>query len=369
MAESRPMGVSEAGGLDRRRRASSVRHLLVLLGLTSLLSMTFARPLLGQEVAVPRILDQDPERNNLVDPQGHQAAPLGALGEVVKSGKGPVTMILIPGAGFGGSIFQPLVERWDDRYTMYSVTLPGFGGTPAPPTPPEETSFGAQTWTNGALDALQEVLASTGTEPVVVVGHWLVGTQLALRLALDNPDRVAAVVLLAGSAKRPAGKDPATPVPLRTRVEGVDKSLAPKWFRTVTRETWDDNNFLPEEYAAHPVLGLRYWRQAARPPLHVWIRYLCEFLAQDVTLDLHRLKTPTLLLIPDMEGAFVPPSGNYMDAYLNQGWKPVLDSSPALEAQIVPDTRVILWADRPDLIDDLVTRFLDLHLKGQQGDP
>jgi hypothetical protein len=38
------------------------------------------------------------------------------------------------------------------------------------------------------------------------------------------------------------------------------------------RETWDDNNFLPGDYAVNPILGLRLWREAASPQVHVWIR-------------------------------------------------------------------------------------------------
>lgn len=365
MSSSRTPRSTNPLRLSRRHLGSSPRGAkgrlsFITIGLMALLAGTLSGPgsVFGQENAVARILDQDPSLNNLVDPPGYSPAPLGSLGDVLEAGEGPVPMILIAGAGFGGEVFQPLVDRWGDRYTMYSVTVAGFAGTPAPPSPPEGTSFGEQTWTNGALSALQELLQSTRGERVIVVGHWLVGTQLALRLALENPDRVAAVVLLAGSANRPMGKEPTKSVPLSIRVRVVDENLAVKWFRTVTRETWDDNNFLPGDYARHPVLGLRYWRQAAQPPLHVWVRYLCEFLAQDVGLELDRLKTPTLLLIPDMEGAFVPPAGDYMKAYLDLGWQSVLGSTPALQARTVPG-RVILWAEQPEAIDEMVTKFLD----------
>lgn len=310
-------------------------------------------------IQVPRILEQDSSLNNLVDPPDYETGELGVLGRVETRGSGPGTMILIPGLGFGGDVFDPLVERLSGEFTLHAVTLPGFGGTPAPPTPPEGTSFGEQTWTRGALAGLEQLLEREHPEPVVVVGHWLTGTQLALRLALEHPDRVRAVILLAGSARWVAA-DPASreEVPLDRRVGRVDEALAPRWFRTVTRETWDDNNFLPGDYAAHPVLGLRLWRRAARPPLHVWVRYLCEFLAQDITLELERLAVPTLLLQPGLEGVFREPGNAYLDAYVHGSWGDAVSATPALTADTLADTRVVPWADRPGAVYERVRAFL-----------
>lgn len=308
---------------------------------------------------VPRILEQDSSLNNLVDPRGYETGEPGTLGRVITRGDGPRPMILIPGLGFGGDVFEPLLERWSESFTLHAVTLPGFGGTPAPPSPPPGTSFGEQTWTDGALTGLERLVEAEELDDVVVVGHWLTGTQLALRLALAHPDRVSAVVLLAGSA-RWTSPDPSAPaeIPLEDRVARVDRGLAPKWFRTVTRETWDDNNFLPGDYAANPVLGLRHWREAARPPLHVWVRYLCEFFAQDVTRELRGLEVPTLLLHPGLEGAWVEPGADYLEAYTRRSWGRVAEDDPTVRARTIPNTRVILWADQPDAVAGAVEAFL-----------
>ncbi|NIP56525.1 MAG: alpha/beta fold hydrolase [Gemmatimonadetes bacterium] len=351
---------------SRRRRKGTIRAGLPTLALAFLVPAG-AVPSGAQANPdrVPRILEQDSTLNNLVDPPGYETGRLGKLGRVRTSGYGPGSMILIPGLGFGGDVFEPLTERWSERFTLHAVTLPGFGGTPAPPSPPSGTSFGEQTWTDGALTGLERLMEREGLDDVVVVGHWLTGTQLALRLAAAHPDRVSAVVLLAGSA-RWTSPDPSVPVeiPLENRVARVDRGLAPKWFRTVTRETWDDNNFLPQDYAANPVLGLRHWREAARPPLHVWVRYLCEFFAQDVTLDLDGLEVPTLLLHPGLEGAYVEPGANYLGAYTRRSWGRVAEDHPMIRARTIPDTRVILWADRPDAVAEAVKAFLDESSQG-----
>lgn len=352
----RTHGAAEALAPDGWAVARARAGLLVLTVLAGTLAAV--GPASAQE-PVQRIMEQDPDRENLMDPPGYETAPPGTLGEVRKVGTGPRSMILIAGLGFGADVFEPLMERWTGRYTMYAVTLPGMGGTAGPPAPPPGTSFGEQTWTNGALSALEELLAEDDLRDVLVVGHWLTGTQLALRLAMRHPDGVAADALLAGSARwvQAAGDDP-VPSPER-RVRAIDEQMAPDWFRTVTRETWDDNNFLPGDYARHPVLGLRYWREAARPPLHVWVRYLCEFLAQDVLADVDGLTVPTYLLKPGMEGVYHPPGNNYMVAYTQRSWGDVVEELPFMEAETLPETRVVPWADEPDAVDRMVTAFFD----------
>jgi pimeloyl-ACP methyl ester carboxylesterase len=310
--------------------------------------------------APPRILEQDPELDNLITPPGYSTGVLGELGDVRRTGDGAETMLLIPGFGFGGDVFSALTTAWSERFTMWAVTLPGFGGTPAPPTPPAATSFGEQTWTRAAGDATSELLVEKGLTNVVVVGHWLGGTQVALEIARRHPDRVRAVVLLAGSARWVPSSGAEASVPtLEQRVAGVDGSLAPRWFRTVTRATWDDNNFLPGDYAANPVIGLRLWRRAAEPALHVWVRYLCEFYAQDSTLLLADLSTPTLVLQPGLEGTYHDPGNNYLHAYVHTSWGESLRERDAVTTRTLPNTRIVMWADTPAVVVEQVEQFLD----------
>ncbi len=323
--------------------------LIVLAGLPQ-------APAAAQQTA--RVMLQDSTLDNLADPPGYRTALPGTLGAVSIVGSGARPMVLVPGFGFGADLYSPLVENWDSTFTMYAVTLPGFGGTAAPPSPAPGTSFGEQTWTNGAVDAIERLLVERDLRDVVVVGHWLGGTQVALRLARRQPERVSAVVLLAGSA-RMTSTAPGAPaeIPLDRRIAFVDASLAPNWFRTVTRETWDDNNFLPGDYAANPILGLRHWREAARPPLHVWVRYLCEFSAQDATLVLPEVRARVLLLVPGLDGLYVDGGNHYMDAFLRRSWGGVLNA-PGITVQTIPGARVVLWSDQLHAVSEAIDRFL-----------
>jgi pimeloyl-ACP methyl ester carboxylesterase len=336
------------------------RESIVTLRSIAAVALLFAAaPALQARAPLPRILVQDPALDNLLDPPGYQTAPLGTLGGVVKSGGGPQAVILVPGLGFGGHVFDELVGGLGDGYTFYAVTLPGFGGSAAAPSPPATTSFGAQTWTNGALAAIEKLIADEKIERPIVVGHWLTGTQIALRLALAHPESVRGVVVLAG-AGRLHFTDPKRNemlAKLENRVAGVDR-FAQGWFKTVTRETWDDNNFLPGDYAVHPTRGLRLWREAARPDLHVWVRWLCEFNAQDVTLELAELAVPTLFLEPGFEGAFFEEGQNYMASYLHDSWGASREGNPRIRVQSIPDARVALWSDQPEATRRAIVDFL-----------
>jgi pimeloyl-ACP methyl ester carboxylesterase len=306
-----------------------------------------------------RIMEQDSTLNNLVQPPDYRPAPMGKLGRVHKAGLGKKAMILIPGLGFGGDVFASFASEWQNEYTTYAVTLPGFGGTPAPPTPPETTSFGEQTWTNSALAALDSLLASEQITDAVVVGHWLTGTQLAVRLAEKHPDIVRGIVIIAGSARFVPTDTTRMPsdMPLAQRIAGIDRYMAPRWYKMVTRATWDDNNFLPGDYAVNPVRGLRLWREAATPPLHVWVRYLCEFYAQDLTFDLERLTTPTLIVEPGLEGNYFDPGNDYMTAYCRTSWRSPRPTSPAVAFKTIPNARVFIWFDQPGALKAAIAEF------------
>lgn len=332
-----------------------MRDLLIRVSAVVLLSVSAAR-----SQPVERIMVQDSTLDNFSHAEGYVTCEPGTLAGVEKVGKGATTLVLIPGLGFGGDIFREFMAAHAEQYTMYAVTLPGFGGTQAPPMPPAGTSFGELSWTRGAYDALAKRIQADSLKDLIVVGHWLGGTQLALWLTLEHPDLVKGVVIVAGSTRfvpTDTTRMPSHP-PLDKRIKGVDAFLAPRWFKTVTRETWDDNNFLPGDYAMDPVRGLRLWREAASPTLPVWVRYLCEFYAQDVSLKLDSLKVPTLVLLPGLEDLDVEPGQNYMEAFCLSGWDGAALTNPRIRMEAIPQSRVCMWFDQPQQFDDALKSFL-----------
>jgi len=210
------------------------------------------------------------------------------------------------------------------------------------------------------LVAIEKLMEEEKLQNTILVGHWLTGTQIALRLAMKHLDKISAVIILAGSARMDVTNTQyasyyETP---EKRVATIDNYLAPKWFRTVTRETWDDNNFLPDDYAVNPVRGLRLWREAASPKLHVWVRYLCEFSAQDITFEMNKVTVPTLILKPGLDGLWYDPGQNYMEAYCHLSWEGCVEKNPKITEKTIPNSRACLWFDQPEEVNKVVADYL-----------
>jgi len=93
-------------------------------------------------------------------------------------------LALIHGWAMHGGLFAPLVERIADRYTLHLVDLPGHGHARDDATALEPASIAAELVTR---------------VPKAVWLGWSLGGQFALRAALDHPDRVRGLVMVAAS--------------------------------------------------------------------------------------------------------------------------------------------------------------------------
>jgi pimeloyl-ACP methyl ester carboxylesterase len=120
----------------------------------------------------------------------HQAEWLsaGSLGlRTVRAGQGDTTLFLLHGFGESLLAFRALFDQLATKYRVVAVDLPGFGVSEKPKGPYDHETMAATLW--NFLD--QHIHGD-----VVVVGHSL-GGQLAVNLALDHPDRIVALVLIA----------------------------------------------------------------------------------------------------------------------------------------------------------------------------
>ena len=134
----------------------------------------------------------------------HQAEWLQA-GDVrirtVRAGQGDTTLLLLH--GFGESLMgvRLIFDRLARHYRVVAVDLPGFGASEKPDRPYDLPVMEAR---------LSDFLRRWLRPPVVLVGHSM-GGELAAAIALANPDRVTAVVLIdpAGYGLNPALSDSA----------------------------------------------------------------------------------------------------------------------------------------------------------------
>jgi pimeloyl-ACP methyl ester carboxylesterase len=307
-----------------------------------------------------RSMAQDSLLDNLRLPPGVDTVPFGTLGHVRKLGEGRRNLLLLPGLGFGDDIWTEFMERRRTEYTMYAVTLPGFGGTPPLAMPPEGTSFAETPWFRSAIRAIEELLDREGIERVTIVAHWALASQIALRLALDDPERVEAVVLIGGVLKSYFEGSPTMMTWTAEQRARYTDAMGQRWFRTVTRKTWDDNNFMPYDYAVNPRRGLFLWREAQAPLLSVWIRYLLEFHSLDITSRLKDLRVPTLEVQPGFDDPdfYVEPGANYMRNLCLDSWRGAAATNRRLEFVTIPRSRLFIMYDQPEELDRVLERFL-----------
>jgi pimeloyl-ACP methyl ester carboxylesterase len=306
---------------------------------------------------------QDPKLDNLVHEAGYKTAELGSLGAVAERGSGPIDMVLVSGFGVGASAFEGFMQRNATRYHMFAITLPGFENTAAPPMPPAGTSYGAQTWTRGAIEGVVRLITERKLKLPILVGHFINGTQVAARVAIEHPELARALVLFAGTPRfEPVEATPYWPkaMTLEKKISAVDDFLAPRWFKTVTRKTWVGGNFVATDYSTDETRGKKVADLANAPPLPVLIRYLCEFHASDLRADLEKLKQPLLMIQPSFTEALrADAKRNYLTSYFKEPWQGMFKDRPHTETRSIEDAAILLMDDKPSEIDNALAEFLE----------
>jgi 3-oxoadipate enol-lactonase len=114
------------------------------------------------------------------------AVPDGEIWAEDTGGGGTPVVLVNPGWSTAG-IWLPMMGLLADRFRLIRYDDRGVGRSPAPAVP----------FTR--LDDLRAVLDHAGADPAVIVGHSG-GGGTALALAVDDPDRVATLILVAPGA-------------------------------------------------------------------------------------------------------------------------------------------------------------------------
>jgi pimeloyl-ACP methyl ester carboxylesterase len=245
-----------------------------------------------------------PTIDNFVHATGTPTAPLGHLGNYQKRGNGPLSMILIPGAAFDWRVWESFMARNEDRYTMYAITPAGYGGTAPPPMPEKPDEFSGQEWTRGLCDALIDLIKTEKLDrPVLVANHYL-ADNYALRIALDHPDLVRGVVVIAGRGtsqyptKSHKPGEPVGPATPEERCAFVARALAPM-YRSVDADTWRMGSFKADTFCRDKARAAALWDQMVAVPRQTQIRYMLECSTLDNNREMDRIACPVLVIDPE----------------------------------------------------------------------
>src|SRR5713101_4583781 len=320
------------------------------------------------DLAAPRpargLREIDVSRNNFRFPSDYKTLADNRPPLTIKKGHGRAKLILIPGVYSGKENFDAFIARNQSLYKFYVVTPPGLDGTPARPLPPETTSYGEFTWTRRLGRDVLELFSREKLSKPVIVAHGFPGSWVAEELAFQYADALGGVIEIASmpvlffpSPKDPSRKTPATP---EERIETVNEGWAEKWFKYVTPETWESNNYIAEMFANDPGRAEQVRQQVEADPLPVKIRYLCEFMASDHSAELASLKVPLLALRPGFNEKFLAdPANSWYKTSFQDAWD-AFSKDPRIQVVTIPNARALLLDDQPKLTDEAIATFVAL---------
>lgn len=318
-----------------------------------------------------RLREIDVSRNNFRFPSDYKTLPDGQPPQTVDRGYGCERLILIPGIYSGDGIFDGFIARHESEYEFYVLTPPGLNGTPARLLPSETTSYGEFTWIRRLERDILDLIAREKLNKPIIVAHGFPGSLAVEELAIRHPESLGGIIEIASmpvqffpSPKDPTRKRPATP---EERVETVNEGWAQKWFKYVTPETWESNNYPAAMYANDAERAERTRHQVEAVPLPVKIRYLCEFMASDHTPELSNLQVPLLALRPGFnEKVLADPANGWYKTGFQDAWD-VFSGNPHIQLLTIPNARALLLDDQPKLTDDAIATFV--ALTSSKGEP
>ena len=298
------------------------------------------------------------------------STPLGNLGAVEKRGRGPIPMILIADIRTDWSIYRSFMDRNAERYTMYAVTLPGYGGAPAPPRP-ETLDLKTTPWWDGAEKGVISLIEKNRLNKPVVVG-MATSSFLATRLAVNYPDRVRAAVVIDGNvyAAFRSLANPDYPATLEERPDvlmkqpgaiGMISEFLPALMPS--RESAEARiKALPPAQLTQFFAGVRDIERARALAIDAAAlsdprayRYNVELFASDLTVALKNLKVP-LLAIPAIHDDNSPGQGGPAPSQ----WYEAKMKYPAIPLTVVPfeNTRTYVTEEAPQELDRAIESFL-----------
>jgi pimeloyl-[acyl-carrier protein] methyl ester esterase len=107
-------------------------------------------------------------------------------------GNGP-DLVLLHGWGMNSGVWSPLLDELSRRYRLTLLELPGHGGSTYDPVHAD-----LQAWAAACLQAAPERAHWLG---------WSLGGQVALQAALEQPDRIDRLLLVATTPRFVQGED------------------------------------------------------------------------------------------------------------------------------------------------------------------
>jgi pimeloyl-ACP methyl ester carboxylesterase len=235
-------------------------------------------------------------------------------------GRGSPAIVLIHSIGGDRSDWARVAPILASRHRVILVDLPGHGQSP-PPT--------AEPTVEGAAAAVSRTLAERRVEHAILVGHSY-GALVALQAAMDQPKRVAAVVVVDASSFSPADS---------VRVAAATQVLRERY--TV---------FLSAVYSTmsrDEARGESLMVRAMRVPQPVLTGYFLDAWREDLRPGLRAMKTPVHVIAT--EGMW-PAGESWSSARIRLGY----ETAGTAQGYRVADSGHAVAADQPDSLAAII---------------
>ncbi|MBL8745845.1 MAG: alpha/beta hydrolase [Phycisphaerae bacterium] len=280
------------------------------------------------------------------------AAPAQSITLHVETrGTGPVQMVLVPGLSCDWTVWEAFMKRNESAYTMHALTLPGFGGTEPPPTPPEGSKFSESPWINLAERAIVELIQTKRLDRPVLVGHSL-GGHLACRIAAKNPGLLQSAVAVDGMPAFPLA-GPGVPMTTEQR-----ENVAAAIYRNMTAtpdEAWpEQQRTFFTQMVTDPARGEQLTAMCLKTPKRVASRYMAELLGSDVIAETKASQTPIVFF-----AAVAPPDVPGMTPEtVKRIWAPFVDGAATLHLVYFEECRHFIMDDAPAEFDRAISQWV-----------
>jgi pimeloyl-ACP methyl ester carboxylesterase len=284
-------------------------------------------------------------------PHGRFVEAFDARMHVREAGAGP-RLLLIHGASSNLlELWGPLAEEFTPLHRVIAYDRPGMGHSTRPARDAHTLAVQAQ--------CAAHVLQQCGDDPAIIVGHSL-GSAVALRLALDHPQLVRGLVLIA-PACNPYPGEPAWWARLSSAplIGHAFCTLLVPWLGPIMSETSVANNFWPApapvNYREHAGVPLIFRPRAFRANALDVVATRREFAAQQPRYA--DLLTPAVIITAEKDKIVSP----------KRHARALAADLPAAELVIAPDTGHMPHRLRTDLVVAAIRRVNEMTSTPVEG--
>ena len=272
-----------------------------------------------------------------------------AIPKFEKRGSGALPMVLVPDVSSDSTVWESFMDRNGERYTMYALVLPGFGGTEAPPLDSRDTYESVPASLN-AERAIIRFIEDQKLGKAWLMGHGY-GGQIGLRVALARPDLVSGVVSVGGMPVVPMD-DPSRDPSFIERMDIIRRTILPQALR-VPEETWRNQQFMNAQALVSDDNRARELAEmVTKSDRGVSLHYFLESLLLDVRPHLGKLSVPTLFIAP------LTPDLGPKERVARDQWKRIVGAPPRTTLAFYEDCRHFVMDDNPAQLDIDVDLFV-----------